>query len=84
MEEVLRRLKISTAKLSCEFCGKKLDEGHRSYMANTFCNDRDCYERRLEATGAIDLRDNHKVIDLGNGYVQVKPIDPMRKFIAGT
>ncbi|MDR9852907.1 hypothetical protein RJP21_04735 [Paenibacillus sp. VCA1] len=36
------------------------------------------YEQRLEAAGAIDLRDNHRIIDLGNGYTRIEPIDPTK------
>ena len=40
------------------------------------------YEQRLEAAGAIDLRDNRRVIDLGNGYDRIEPIDPTKLFKA--
>jgi hypothetical protein len=69
-------------KLHCKFCNKEMDTSHRAYSANPFCQDKECYEKRLEASGAIDLRDNHEIIDLDNGYVQVKAIDPMKKFKA--
>jgi len=36
------------------------------------------YEQRLEAAGAIDLRDNHRIIELDNGYLRIEPIDPTK------
>ena len=35
---------------------------------------------RLRASGAVDLRDNHVVNDLGNGYSRIAAIDPNKKF----
>ncbi|AHM66872.1 hypothetical protein PPSQR21_032330 [Paenibacillus polymyxa SQR-21] len=40
------------------------------------------YEQRLEAAGAIDLRDNSRIIDLGNGYCRIEPINPTKRFKA--
>jgi hypothetical protein len=74
----MRKLKVDTIEFKCKYCGRKLDIQGRAYLANPFCNE--CYEDRLEASGAIDLRDNHKMIDLGNGYVRIEPIDPNKKF----
>ena len=34
---------------------------------------------RLADAGAIDLRDNHTAGDLGGGYIELKPIDPLKK-----
>lgn len=33
------------------------------------------YHDRLVKSNAIDLRDNHVVIDLGNGYSRIEVID---------
>lgn len=79
-----RQLKISNSKVYCTFCGEEMHINHREYISNPFCNDRECYDKRLEASGAIDLRDNHKVVDLGDGYVNIKAIDENKKFKAGT
>jgi len=35
---------------------------------------------RLRASGAVDLRDNCIITDLGNGYSRVTAIDPNKKF----
>ena len=35
---------------------------------------------RLVQSGAIDLRENNRTIDLGNGYFKITPIDETRKF----
>jgi hypothetical protein len=37
------------------------------------------FKERLIRSGAIDLENNHNIIDLGNGYVQIVPIDPTKK-----
>lgn len=37
------------------------------------------YQERLIKSGAIDLTDNHKIIDLGNGYTEIIPIDENKK-----
>jgi hypothetical protein len=36
-------------------------------------------KERLIKSGAIDLRDNCRIVDLGNGYVEITPIDPSKK-----
>ncbi len=36
-------------------------------------------QERLIRSGAIDLENNHKIVDLKNGYVQIVPIDPRKK-----
>ena len=79
---ILKKLKITTQKLHCKFCGKELTIGHREYLANPFCNDRECFQKRLEASGSVDLENNHKIIDLGNGYIQIEPIDKNKLFRA--
>lgn len=33
------------------------------------------YKERLIRSGAIDLTDNHRVINLDNGYIKIEPID---------
>ncbi len=38
------------------------------------------HSKRLVAAGAVDLRNNHRVADLGNGYVQIMPLDPLKRF----
>ena len=45
----------------------------REYLANPHADVP--YIERLIASGAVDLRDNHRTVDLGNGYVEVVPID---------
>jgi hypothetical protein len=57
----------------CKFCDSKISISDLCYLSNPFCSF--CYEDRLIASGAVDLRDNNKIIDLGNGYVQVEAID---------
>ncbi|MFJ8528698.1 hypothetical protein [Bacillus sp. NPDC094106] len=50
----------------------------KGYLANPFCFK--CYEDRLIASGSIDLRNNLKTNDLGNGYEKISPIDSNRKW----
>lgn len=64
---------------NCKFCGREKEAG-RKRAANPYCSE--CYYERLEAAFAIDLRDNHEIIDHENGYVTVKPIDPTKKIKA--
>jgi hypothetical protein len=73
-----QNIKITKMINNCKFCGREMQREGISYLANPFCSD--CYEDRLEASESIDLRDNHMVIDLGNGYVQIEPIDSSKKF----
>jgi hypothetical protein len=35
---------------------------------------------RLRAAGAVDLRNNHIVTDLGNGYIRITAINPNKKY----
>lgn len=48
------------------------------YLANKF--EDIPYEERLEISGAIDLRDNCVITDLGNGYSKIEPIDKTKLF----
>jgi hypothetical protein len=36
-------------------------------------------EERLVNSGAIDMGNNHTIVDLGNGYVRFVTIDPTKK-----
>ena len=65
-------------KCACKFCGSTFKRCGRAYLANPFCGERQCYEERLEASGAIDMRDNSRFIDHGNGYGSWEPIDPTK------
>ncbi|WP_255293840.1 hypothetical protein [Priestia megaterium] len=35
---------------------------------------------RLKRKQSIDLRDNHIIVDLGNGYDEIKPINPDKRY----
>lgn len=37
------------------------------------------HQERLDAAGAVDLRDNLRLERLGNGYVRAEPIDPTKR-----
>lgn len=74
----MRNLTIKVKEVKCKFCGNQMNRSHREHLANPFCSG--CYEERLEASGAIDLRDNHRIIDLGNGYCEIEAIDKTKKF----
>ena len=58
---------------TCSFCGKETERAGRAFVANPFCSG--CYEQRLEASGAVDMRDNWREIDFGNGYSRIEAID---------
>lgn len=66
--------------MKCKFCGREMSRSHREYMANEFCSE--CLEERLEEAGSIDLRNNHRIVELGNGYDKIEPIDPNKLFKA--
>jgi hypothetical protein len=66
-------MKITKKDYRCRFCNSHMDSKGRAWLANPFCAD--CLPQRLEASGAIDLRDNHKIIDHNNGYISIVPID---------
>jgi hypothetical protein len=36
------------------------------------------YLERLRRASAMDLRDNARVVDLGDGYVRVEAVDPTK------
>ncbi|WCK57113.1 hypothetical protein PP175_28400 (plasmid) [Aneurinibacillus sp. Ricciae_BoGa-3] len=76
----MKRIRFHKMTFHCKFCGSEMKTSSTGYLSNPFCSD--CYEQRLEASGAIDLRDNHRIVDAGNGYVQIVPIDPTKKFKA--
>lgn len=48
----------------------------REFLANPFT---DSYEERLKKSGAIDLKDNYILKELGNGYDCIIPIDANKK-----
>lgn len=66
--------------LKCKFCERDMKTCPRAYLSNPFCGH--CLDERLEASGAIDLRDNSRWIDLGNGYHTIEPIDTTKLFKA--
>lgn len=37
------------------------------------------YHERLIKSGAINLKKNHKIIDLGNGYSKIVPVNVNKK-----
>jgi len=49
----------------------------REYLANPFSNM--SYHERLVQAGAVDLRDNCIIEDLGNGYCRLIAIDGTKK-----
>lgn len=38
------------------------------------------HKEKLKKSNAIDLRNNHTLIDLENGYVKILPIDESKRF----
>lgn len=76
----MKKIQIRTIELKCKFCGNDYEHSHRSYLANPFCSE--CLPKRLEASGAVDLRDNYTVIDHGNGFETIVPIDKTKLFKA--
>ncbi len=59
------------------FTSIKVSDNSRKKLAD--CNLGMSYHERLIKSGAIDLKDNHKIFDLGNGYSKIKPIDVTKK-----
>ncbi len=49
----------------------------REFLANPFSNM--SYHERLVKSGAVDLRDNCIIEDLGNGYERIIVIDENKK-----
>ena len=58
--------------------GKESKLLSRQHLANPWANI--SLRDRLIASGAVDMRDNFRVIDLENGYVDIVPIDPNKKW----
>ncbi|MEB9670974.1 hypothetical protein BK764_00225 [Bacillus thuringiensis serovar israelensis] len=50
----------------------------RRYLANPYQNQ--SFLERLKINNSIVLRDNKVIIDLGNGYSEIKPIDSNKRF----
>lgn len=50
----------------------------RRYLANPHKNQ--SFLERLKMNNSIDLRDNKIIVDLGNGYSEIKPIDSNKRF----
>ena len=57
-------------------CDKKFTTRHD--LANPYMDQP--LEKRLKESKAINLKNNHKIIDLGNGYSRIEAIDK-KKFI---
>jgi hypothetical protein len=57
---------------------REVKELSRKYLANPH-QDKSLFER-LRDNKSIDLRDNSYVVDLGNGYDEIKPIDKNKFF----
>ncbi|MFJ6034294.1 hypothetical protein ACIQFL_28760 [Bacillus toyonensis] len=50
----------------------------RRYLANP--HQKQSFLERLKINNSIDLRDNKVIVDLGNGYSEIKPIDSNKRF----
>ncbi|PFD32543.1 hypothetical protein CN269_04340 [Bacillus thuringiensis] len=50
----------------------------RRYLANP--HQKQSFLERLKINNSIDLRDNRVIVDLGNGYSEIKPIDSNKRF----
>lgn len=61
--------------IKCKFCKRD------TMVGAPFCNA--CYHDRLIASKAVDLRDNFRINDLGNGYSEVVPIDDTKLWSGG-
>ncbi len=57
---------------------KKSTNLSRRNMANKHQNKP--LQKRLKSANVIDLRNNRQMIDMGNGYTKVIPIDPNKRF----
>jgi hypothetical protein len=66
--------------MECAYCSREMNRSQRSFLANQFCTK--CLAERLEVSGAVDLRDNHRIIELENGYHKIEIIDPTKLFKA--
>ena len=42
------------------------------------------HQQRLDAAGAVDLRDNLRLVHLRGGYVRAGPIDPTKRHGPGS
>lgn len=60
------------------FASIKVSDNSRKKIADS--NLGMSYHERLVKSGAINLNDNHKIIDLGNGYSDILPKDINKKF----
>lgn len=58
---------------------KKINTLPREKLTNPFSNV--TLEEKLIKSGAIDLKDNYVIEDLGNGYSKITPIDENKKFV---
>ncbi|PGA32113.1 hypothetical protein [Bacillus wiedmannii] len=50
----------------------------RRHLANP--HQKQSFIERLKINNSIDLRDNMVIIDLGNGYSEIKPRDSNKRF----
>lgn len=73
----MKNFKIRVKKYYCKFCKKELKNGIYG-GAHEFCSDSACLDVRREASGTVDLRNNLKIIDHGNGFDSTIPIDPTK------
>ncbi|WP_235608369.1 MULTISPECIES: hypothetical protein [Bacillus amyloliquefaciens group] len=57
---------------------REANELSRKYLANP--HQGKSFIERLKSNKSIDLRDNMVIIDLGNGYSDIKPRDENKRF----
>lgn len=57
---------------------RKVHTLSRNWMANK--HQHIPLHERLKEKQSVDLRDNHVIVDLGNGYDAIVPIDNKKKF----
>jgi hypothetical protein len=59
------------------FTSIKVTNDSRKKLAD--CNLGMSYHERLVKSGAIDLKDNHKIQTLNNGYSKIIPLDTNKR-----
>jgi hypothetical protein len=57
---------------------KETNELSRKFLANPHQNQ--SLIERLKTNKSVDLRDNFFIVDLGNGYNEIRPIDKNKTF----
>ena len=80
MEEMHTLVPLLSAPLRPDWMAEAVREHHDELRKSRGVEgEAPTHQQRLDAAGAVDLRDNFRMVPLGGGYSRVEPVDPTKR-----